>query len=79
MEETCCANEPCDEPRLPRAGVPEQSGSHRYEANVRSVENGFILSVGCKTFIAKTWKEAYEGLEEYWDNPMKAEKKFSRE
>ncbi len=46
-------------------------------ANVRKVENGFILEIGCKTFVAKNWEEASTGLKEYWDDPRAAQKKYS--
>lgn len=32
---------------------------------IEKVANGFILTVGCKTLIAKTWKEVSEGLEAF--------------
>ena len=41
------------------------------------VANGFNLHIGCEIFIAKTWVEASTGLAEYWENPAKAEKKYT--
>jgi hypothetical protein len=83
MEETCCAEEACDprEPRITstRGETPPSRVPTRERAVIRSVENGFILEIGCKTFVAKTWKEASDGLGEYWDDPIKAEKKFSKD
>lgn len=38
-------------------------------------DGGFIVEVGCKTFVAKTEKELFKGLSEYWADPEKAEKK----
>lgn len=47
-------------------------------ARIRPVENGFIVEVGCKTFVSQDWKEIAAGLGEYWKDPTKAEKKFSK-
>ncbi len=45
---------------------------------IEKVANGFIIVVGCKTLVAKTWDEAARGLGEYWDNPAEAEKKYCK-
>ena len=44
---------------------------------ITKVANGFCLQIGCKIFIAKTWVEASAGLAEYWQDPVKAEKKYT--
>jgi hypothetical protein len=46
------------------------------EATIRKVANGFIVKVGCQTFVSKTWSEVSDGLAEYWIDPVAAEKKF---
>jgi hypothetical protein len=46
------------------------------EVLIRKVANGFILSIGCQTFVAKTWDEAADGLRDYYKNPREAEKKY---
>ena len=43
---------------------------------ITKVENGFIVSVGCKTFVASTWAQVSDGLIDYWDDPAVAEKKY---
>ena len=48
------------------------------QVGIKRVKNGFIVTVGCGTFVAKTWKEAAEGLELYWKDPVAAEKKYCR-
>jgi hypothetical protein len=48
-------------------------------ALIKRVANGFILEIGCKTFVAKNWLEASKGLGEYWKNPKAAEKKYCAE
>ena len=46
------------------------------DAIIKRVSNGFIVLVGCKTLVAKTWDEVSEGLESYWDNPKEAERRY---
>lgn len=58
---------PSDEMRPPLPVNPVQ---------IEKVANGFVLRVGCKTFVAKTWKEASVGLLDYWNDPVAAEKKY---
>ena len=50
---------------------------HR-EVRINRVANGFIVQVGCKTFVAKTWKEASIGIDKYWKDPIKAEKEYCK-
>lgn len=57
--------------------APEQV-SNPQEATIRRVANGFIITVGCKTFVSKNWDEVVAGLGEYWENPPAAEKKFCK-
>ena len=52
--------------------------SNLQEAKIRRVANGFIITVGCKTFVSKDWDEVATGLGEYWENPAVAEKKFCK-
>ena len=46
------------------------------DATIKKVANGFVCSIGCKIFVAKSWAELSKGLSEYWKDPIKAEKKF---
>lgn len=57
---------------------PESVTCGPANAMIRPVENGFIAEVGCKTFVSQDWEELAAALGEYWKNPMKAEKKFSK-
>ena len=38
--------------------------------------NGWIVKVGCATFVETDWNKICKALKEYWDNPVKAEKKY---
>lgn len=46
---------------------------------IRKAENGFIVTVGCKVFIAKTWTEVSYGLQLYYKDPAAAVKKYLKE
>ena len=43
---------------------------------VTKVANGFMVRVGCKTFVAYTWSEVSDGLTMYWADPKAAEKRY---
>jgi len=38
--------------------------------------NGWIVTIGCATFVTECRKKMFEALSEYWDDPVKAEKKY---
>jgi hypothetical protein len=40
---------------------------------ISKVENGFMVIVGCKTFVAYTWDEVSTGVDMYFRNPISAE------
>ena len=37
---------------------------------------GFIVVVGCQTFVFENEKKMFDAIKEYFDNPEKAEKKY---
>lgn len=83
--ENCCSEAPMtDEPRTrgqiaPRGEEPVPGNiPYTADARIKAVENGFIAEVGCKTFVSQDWEELAAALGEYWKNPIKAEKKFSK-
>jgi len=43
------------------------------------VANGYLIKIGCKEFIAKTWEEISKEISEYWIDPKAAEKKYTTE
>ena len=75
MQDSCCstyggtlsAGIVSDQPEEPR---------RYYDPVIKKVSNGFIVVIGCKTFVSKEWKEISDGLAEYWENPSEAQKKF---
>lgn len=48
------------------------------DVNISKVSNGFIVNIGCKTLVAKIWKEVADGLELYWNDPKKAEEIYCK-
>ena len=48
------------------------------KVRIEKVDNGFIVRVGCKTFVSESWDKAQKGLAEYWKDPAKAEKKWCK-
>ena len=44
--------------------------------NILKVENGWVITIGCKTFVSKEWQEISDGLKLYFENPEEAERKF---
>ena len=71
-----CDRELRREPFTPTGPPIETSGWH--DVVIKKVENGFIIRVGCKTFVATKWYDIYEDLAEYWTNPKAAEEKFCK-
>ena len=45
---------------------------------ISKVDNGFIVSIGCATFVETSWDKICKALKEYWDNPEEAEKKYCK-
>lgn len=46
------------------------------EIFINEVGNGFIVKIGCKTFVFETWQKAATAIGEYYKDPEKAEKKY---
>lgn len=61
------------------ARVVEEPVSTHFPARIEKVANGFIVVVGCRTFVAASWEEASKGLALYWKDPIAAEKKYVKE
>lgn len=48
------------------------------QVKIDKVTNGFIVEIGCKKFVAEDWKSLASKLAEYWEDPVKAEKKYCK-
>lgn len=46
------------------------------KVELKKAKNGFVVKVGCVEFVADTWNEVNKALQEYWDNPSKARRKY---
>lgn len=55
----------------PPAGYPD-------EVVIQRVANGFIVRIGCKTFVGNKWSEVASGLNFYWENPEAAQKEYCK-
>ena len=54
------------------------SGGLNQQVTVERVRNGFIVRVGCQTFVFTTWEEVQGALGEYWADPKKAAEKYCK-
>ncbi len=58
---------------LGRANRPIDPSPHIiYPVEITRAHNGFIVRVGCKTFVSKQWSEVAIELGAYYANPSKA-------
>jgi len=55
---------------------PPTLNTHHQTVSITKAANGFILHIGCKIFIAKTWVEAANELGKYWTDLVMEEKKY---
>ena len=63
--------EPCD-PSI------EKSSRYieKYDINIRTLDFGYVVSVGCKSFAFETREKMTEKLLEYFENPLKKQTDF---
>ena len=55
------------------------AGLSKYRTvTIDKVENGFIVKIGCKTFVEPEWWKLQLQLEEYWNDPVAAEAKYCK-
>ena len=43
---------------------------------IKKVNQGFIITIGCQTFVATDEKKMFNALSEYFKDPKKAEEKY---
>jgi len=48
------------------------------QVKIEKADNGFIVRVGCKVFVFSTWLQTSDAIASYWENPVKAEKKYCK-
>ena len=49
------------------------------EVRIVKVNRGYIVHVGCQTFVSSSIEEVFKGLKEYWDDPVEARKKYEED
>ena len=55
------------------------AGLSKYRTvTIDAAENGFVVIIGCKTFVETSWENVSEKLLEYWIDPVAAEKKYCK-
>jgi hypothetical protein len=52
--------------------IPEDADRGWYTVQITKAENGFIVRVGCKTFVFMDWSMVSTALDLYWRDPKKA-------
>lgn len=60
-------------------GGPETEPSepkHGREVCIQQIDNGFIIKIGCATFVETCRQRMFSALCEYWSDPDKAAKKY---
>lgn len=68
-EEKICVEEACEEEPIP-VPVDMNSKLAHYEVNIKHVHNGFIVSVGCQTFVFETFDKMAKYMAIYYDDPQ---------
>jgi hypothetical protein len=49
---------------------------HIHEIKIKKVNRGFIVEVGCQTFVFENEKKMFDAMVEYWKEPAAAEAKY---
>lgn len=62
----------------PWATMPLEETKKWRTVTIDKVENGFIVKIGCKTFVDNCWGSITQRLSEYWSDPVAAEKKYCK-
>jgi len=57
---------------MPQRAVPN------IRVSIEKAINGFVIKVGCQTFVATNWDDVSNGLKLYWENPKEAQEKFCK-
>ena len=76
MTEDNC--EETERARLTVRGGPSPHLSKWHPVTIKKVNNGFIVEVGCKTFVSVRWQDVASALANYWTDPNEAEKMYSK-
>ena len=50
-----------------------------FDVHIQKVANGYVIKIGCATFVETSWDKVQKGIKEYFDDPEKAKKKYYKE
>lgn len=64
--------------QAPWANMPTVETKKWRTVTIDAAENGFVVIIGCKTFVETSWEKVSEKLLEYWIDPVAAEKKYCK-
>jgi len=54
----------------------KQRSKTMHSVIIKKVNQGFIITIGCQTFVATDEKKMFNALSEYFADPKEAEKKY---
>lgn len=65
----------CGEVEAPQEIQPfEEESLASYEVRIRQVNNGFMVEVGCQTFVFESFEKMSKYMKMYFDNPQETTK-----
>lgn len=67
--EKICVEEACEEEPIPVPVDMNDKLAH-YDVNIKHVHNGFIVSVGCQTFVFETFDKMAKYMAIYYNDPQ---------
>jgi hypothetical protein len=47
-----------------------------HDISIKKVNRGFVVTVGCQTFVFEHDKDMFQAMRDYWKDPEAAEKKY---
>jgi hypothetical protein len=63
-----------------RPAIVQNPGSNKanYQPEIRQVNNGFIVQLGCQSFVFETFDKMFKYLKMYFEDPNGTETKFHK-
>lgn len=64
---------------MPRTLLQEDSTNSDFHlVTIKKVDNGWIIKIGCATFVSRSWEEVNKELGLYWNDPNAAKRKYRK-
>lgn len=67
-----------DQVMLTQTALPEIPVGGHEPVSIRKATNGFIVDVGCRTFVATTFEDVVDGLRLFYTDRKEAVKKYCK-